>query len=58
MLRLEALRTELEAVHVENQRLQVENACLSKQASDGEEGRQDSRVTQLENERDQLAGEC
>ena len=36
----------------------MENSCLSKQASDGEEGRQDGRVTQLENERDQLVGEC
>ena len=57
MSRLEALRTELESVRVDNNRLEAENARLREQMS-GSEGEPDARTTELEKERDGIAEEC
>ena len=47
MSRLEALRTELEAVRVDNQRLEAKNARLREQTGGGGE-EPDARTTELE----------
>jgi hypothetical protein len=59
MSRLEALRTELDAVKVEKERLEAENAKLRDgSASSGGDGKPDARLTELEAERDGLTEEC
>ena len=59
MSRLEALRTELDAVKVEKERLEAENAKLRDgSASGGGDGKPDAQLTELEAERDSLTEEC
>ena len=65
MSRQEALRTKLDAVQVENERLEAENACLRDRekttaaASDGGNGggEADMRLAELEEERTRLTSE-